>query len=118
MLINAAGDAGWIYVEPDQVDRDPSDVLGAPWLMTKLIEFNNITPAQAAQVIDKLRACILSGCNKGDLVEANDRFRRLLFEENSYPFGPDGDFINIKFFSDNMVELRLHTLSETSFAQL
>lgn len=27
MLINAAGDAGWIYVEPDQVPRATSDVL-------------------------------------------------------------------------------------------
>ena len=28
-------------------------------------------------------------------------FRRLLFEENSYPFGDNGDNINIKFFSDD-----------------
>ena len=29
----------------------------------------------------------------------NDKFRKLLFEENSYPFGENGDNINIRFFA-------------------
>lgn len=106
MLVNAAAEQGWIYVEPSQVPRIPDDILVGEWLMRALIELNDITPEQAEQVIYKLRACILS-CNDIDnLVTANDQFRRLLFEENSYSFGPDGDNINIRFFSDDMSKNR------------
>ena len=106
ILINAAGENGWIYVEPAQVPRLADEVLVTEWLNTALLKFNNITSEQAAQVIHKLRACILSGEATDELVTANERFRKLIFEENSYPFGPDGDNIKIRFFSDNMSENR------------
>ena len=60
---------------------------------------NPITPEQAEQVIYKLRACITSGSSSDELITANDKFRKLLFEENSYPFGENGDNINIRFFA-------------------
>ena len=47
----------------------------------------------------KLRACITSGGSSDELITANDKFRKLLFEENSYPFGENGDNINIRFFA-------------------
>lgn len=115
MLVNAAAEQGWIYVEPSQVPRIPDDILVGEWLMRALIELNDITPEQAEQVIYKLRACILS-CNDFDnLVSANDQFRRLLFEENSYPFGPDGDNINIRFFSDDMSKNRCIVTNQWEF---
>lgn len=115
MLVNAAAEQGWIYVEPSQVPRIPDDILVGEWLMRALIELNDITPEQAEQVIYKLRACILS-CNDIDnLVTANDQFRRLLFEENSYPFGPDGDNINIRFFSDDMSKNRCIVTNQWEF---
>lgn len=101
MLISAAEKCGWSYVEPHNVPRLPDEVLVVEWLMEALLALNPITPDQAEQVIYKLRACITSGGASDELVTANDRFRRLIFEENSYPFGDNGDNINIKFFSDD-----------------
>lgn len=100
MLINAAAQRGWIYVEPRFVPRLPDEALVTEWLLEALLRLNPITPEQAEQVIYKLRAAITSGGQADGLVDANDQFRKLLFEENSYPFGPDGDNINIRFFSD------------------
>lgn len=100
MLINAAAQRGWIYVEPKFVPRLPDEVLVTEWLLEALLRLNPITPQQAEQVIYKLRAAITCGGQMDGLIDANDQFRRLLFEENSYPFGPDGDNINIRFFSN------------------
>lgn len=47
-----------------------------------------------------MRAAITSGGQADGLVDANDQFRKLLLEENSCPFGSEGDNINIRFFSD------------------
>ncbi len=99
MFINAAGQCGWIYVEPQFVPRLPDEVLVVEWLMEALLALNPITPEQAEQVIYKLRACITSGGASDELITANDKFRKLLFEENSYPFGDNGDNINIRFFA-------------------
>lgn len=99
MFINAAGKCGWIYVEPQFVPRLPDEVLVVQWLMEALLALNPITPEQAEQVIYKLRACITSGGASDELITANDKFRKLLFEENSYPFGESGDNINIRFFA-------------------
>ncbi|WP_410086979.1 type I restriction endonuclease subunit R [Barnesiella intestinihominis] len=99
MFINAAGKCGWIYVEPQFVPRLPDEVLVVQWLMEALLALNPITPEQAEQVIYKLRACITSGGSSDELITANDKFRKLLFEENSYPFGEKGDNINIRFFA-------------------
>ena len=99
MFINAAGKCGWIYVEPQFVPRLPDEVLVVQWLMEALLALNPITPEQAEQVIYKLRACITSGGSSDELITANAKFRKLLFEENSYPFGENGDNINIRFFA-------------------
>lgn len=99
MFINAAGKCGWIYVDPQFVPRLPDEVLVVQWLMEALLALNPITPEQAEQVIYKLRACITSGGSSDELITANDKFRKLLFEENSYPFGENGDNINIRFFA-------------------
>ena len=53
----------------------------------KDIHWNLLRLDQAAQVIYRLRAACSIGNNQEELINANDRFRRLLFEENSYPFG-------------------------------
>ena len=101
MLIDSASKCGWSYVEPHNVPRLTDEVLVGEWLMEALLALNPITSDQAEQVVYKLRACIATGGVADELVTANDKFRRLLFEENSYPFGVDGDNINIKFFSDD-----------------
>ena len=101
MLIDSASKCGWSYVEAKDLPRLTDEVLVGEWLMEALLALNPITSDQAEQVVYKLRACIATGGVADELVTANDKFRRLLFEENSYPFGVDGDNINIKFFSDD-----------------
>lgn len=115
MLVNATGRCGWIYVEPQNVPRLPDEVLVTEWLLTALLKFNPINEEQAAQVIYKLRAAISIGNNADELVTANERFRNLLFEENSYPFGPDGENIAIRFFSDNPGENRCVVTNQWEF---
>ena len=102
MLVNAAQKCGWRYVAANDIPRHYDDVLVTEWLLDALLKLNPITTEQAEQVIHKLRSAIFTGGNYDELVSANDRFRKLLFEENSYPFGPDGDNINIRFFSDDV----------------
>ena len=102
LLISAAKKAGWRYVAASDIPRLQDEVLVIEWLMEALLKLNPITPEQAEQVIYKLRSAVMSGSYTSELVNANDRFRKLLFEENSYPFGNDGDNINIRFFDEDM----------------
>lgn len=104
MLISAAEKCGWSYLETKDVPRASDSVLVESWLQDALIRLNNISASQASQVIYKLRAAILSGGSPEELIQANDRFRKLLFEENSEPFGEGGDNINIRFFSEDPAE--------------
>ena len=101
LFIATAKGMGWKYVEAKDMPRSHQDVLVDSWLQDALIRLNPITAEQAEQVIYKLRSAILSGHYIDNVVEANNRFRDLLFKENSYPFGKDGDNINIRFFSEN-----------------
>lgn len=104
MLLTKAAQCGWKYVSSNDIPRSTDSVLVEPWLQDALIRLNGITADQAAQVIYKLRSAIMSGNSQDELIQANDRFRRLLFEENSEPFGENGDNINIRFLSENPAE--------------
>ena len=100
MFLETAEKSGWTYVKHEDVPRNPDEVLVTEWLMEALLRLNPITREQAEQVVYKLRAAILIGPHYSELITANEKFRKLLFEENSYPFGEDGENIAIKFFSD------------------
>lgn len=102
LLISAVRKSGWKYLPSSEIPRLYDEVLVTEWLMAALLKLNPITSDQAEQVIYRLRSAILSGGNSTELVNANDRFRKLLFEENSYPFGEEGDNINIRFFDEDM----------------
>lgn len=100
MLIEVATNNGWQYVKAQDVPRSKESVLVESWLQEALIRLNQITLQQAEQVIYKLRAAITCGGDFDELVTANDRFRTLLFIENTEPFGKDGEYIPIRFFSE------------------
>ena len=104
LLIKVAQKCGWKYLAAKDVPRPTDSVFVEQWLQDALIRLNKIDAAQASQVIYKLRAAVLSGGSSEELIAANDRFRKLLFEENSEPFGEGGDNINIRFFSDDPSE--------------
>lgn len=102
MLIEQAQQHGWKYVPANEVPRSSLDsVIVDVWFKEALLKLNpSITPEQADQVIHKLRAAVI-GVQAHDLVSANERFRDLLFEKNTYPFGKDGEHIPIRFFEED-----------------
>ena len=54
-------------------------------------------PSRADQVIYKLRS-LINTTKEHNLVSQNEKFKKLIFEENSFPFGKDGRMTPIKFF--------------------
>lgn len=103
MLIAAAVGQGWEYRSAAELERSTSSVLLETILQDALLRLNPITRDQAGQVINSLRTVII-GARPDDLVTRNQQLRKMLFEENSYPFGKDGEHIAIRFFSDDPYE--------------
>ena len=103
-LIDAARKCGWNYMEAKDIPRRPDEVLVESWLKSALMDLNPITEENADFIITDLRTAVLSGYPSDNLISANDRFRNILFEKNSYPFGENGDNVNIRFFSDDPKE--------------
>ncbi len=100
MVIHAVQSNGWDYIQADDLPRKDSDVLVEPYLRDALIRLNPCiaeNPSHADTVIYKLRA-LISTVRPHDLVTQNERFKKLVFEENSFPFDKDGRSISIKFF--------------------
>ena len=86
-LIEVAKQVGWEYVPADSIPRDMQDVLVGSWLKEAIIRFNaGLTSSQADEVIYRLRTAV-QAVQPHDLVTANERFKELIFDKNSYPFG-------------------------------
>ena len=101
MLVDSARRAGWRYMEAEDIPRGFHEVLVESWLMEALLRLNpGLTREQASTVVLKLRSAII-GTGASDLATANQRFRTLLFDENTYPFGPDGEHVPIRFFDED-----------------
>lgn len=100
MCINVAEKIGYKYVSAEDLCRPYDSVIVDGLLKEALLRMNPITETDAQIVIEKVKARIASGMG-GDIVTANQALQRLFFEENSFQFGENGDFINIKFFDDN-----------------
>ncbi len=100
MVIDTLKNNGWKYIPADQLNRDDSDVMVESMVKEALIRLNpsiQEEPTRADEVIYKLRSLILT-VQPHNLVTQNESFKRLIFEENSFPFGKDGRMIPIKFF--------------------
>ena len=100
MVIHAVESNGWDYIRAEDLPRTESDVLVESHLRDALIRLNPCiaeNPANADTVIYKLRA-LISTVRPHDLVTQNERFKKLIFEENSFPFDKDGRSISIRFF--------------------
>lgn len=100
MILSALQSVGWKYIPPDELPRSDSDVIVEPMLRNALIRLNPEIAedhSRADEVIHRLRNFI-SNVQPQNLVAHNERFRKILFEENSYPFGHDGEMTSIQFF--------------------
>lgn len=100
MIIDTLKKNGWKYIPAEKLPRKYSDVLVEQMVKESLIKLNPEiaeNPSRADEVIRKLRAIILS-VKSHNLVTQNELFKKIIFEENSYPFGKDGRMIPIRFF--------------------
>lgn len=100
MTIATLQSNGWKYIPAEELPREFSDAMVESMVRDALIRLNPEIaeePSRADEVIYKLRSLILS-VQAHDLVTYNEQFKKLIFEENSYPFGKDGRMIPIRFF--------------------
>ncbi|MDR2527303.1 MAG: HsdR family type I site-specific deoxyribonuclease [Rickettsiales bacterium] len=100
MLITTLKDNGWKYVSPEDLLRQDGDVLVEPMVKAALIRLNPEiaeSPDRADEVIYKLRA-LISSVQSHNLVTQNELFKKMVFENNSFPFGEGGRMVPIRFF--------------------
>ena len=90
----------WTYCHGENLPKQAQDIFVDEWLKDALCSLNpDIAnqPDYADEVIYKLRTVILS-VQPHNLVTQNEQFKKMIFEENSYPFGKDGRMVPIRFF--------------------
>jgi type I restriction enzyme R subunit len=90
--------AGWHFVPPAVLPRQPQEVLVEAYVRDALIRLNPTIaekPERADEVIYKLRAIIFSVRSDG-LVRANEEFTAWLRGERSMPFGQSHEHVTIR----------------------
>ncbi|NGM83961.1 HsdR family type I site-specific deoxyribonuclease [Paenibacillus sp. 7124] len=100
MVLTSLKNNGWKFISAEELQREYSDVMVETMVKEALIRLNPEIaeePSRADEVIYKLRTLILS-VQPHNLVTQNEMFKKMVFEENSYPFGKDGRMIPIRFF--------------------
>jgi len=100
MIITTLSKNGWNYISADNLPRHAADVMVESMVKDALIRLNPEiaeVPERADEVIYKLRTLILS-VQPHNLVTQNEKFKKMVFEENSFPFGKDGRMVPIRFF--------------------
>lgn len=106
MIIETLVGNGWSYIPAEELPRSYTDVLVEPLVKEALIKLNPEIaeePSRADEVIYKLRTLMLS-VQPHNLITQNETFKRLIFEDNSYPFGKDGRMTPIRFFGTGSAE--------------
>lgn len=89
---------GWQYVAPQDLPRQPQEVLVEQHVRDALMRLNPVFAShtdRADDVLHKLRAIILAVRTDG-LVKANEEFAAWLKGERSMPFGENGEHVTIR----------------------
>lgn len=89
---------GWHFLAPQNLPRQPHEVLVEAHLREALIRLNPEIAAQpdrADEVLHKLRAILLTVRSDG-LVKGNEEFAAWLNGERSMPFGEHGEHVTIR----------------------
>ena len=100
MIIDTLVQNGWEYVPPEELTRSENDPFEEKMVRAALIELNPEIAedtSRADEVLIKLRR-LFATTNADNLVENNERFKAMVFEENSFPFGKDNQHTSIKYF--------------------
>lgn len=105
MVVDVCAANGWKYLQAAGIGRPERSVLLEGQLREALKRLNPCiaeNPNFADSVVYRLRA-LINSVLPHDLVTQNEKFRKLVFEENSFPFGKDGRAVSVKFFDyDNI----------------
>lgn len=100
MMLTKLQQNWWHYVPADELTRAQNEVLVESMVKAALIRLNPEIaedPSRADQVIYKLSS-LINTTKEHNLVSQNEKFKKLIFEENSFSFGKDGRMTPIKFF--------------------
>lgn len=100
MIINTLTQNGWEYVPPEELERSENEPFEESMVREALIELNpeiKKDPSRADDVIEKMRRLFLTTTAE-NLVENNEKFKAMVFEENSFPFGEDNKHVSIDYF--------------------
>lgn len=100
MVCKTLSQNGWKYIPAEELPRQHSDILVESMVKSALIRLNPVIaedPSRADEVIYKLRTLILSA-QANNIVAANEEFKKLVFENNSFPFGENGRSVSVDFF--------------------
>ena len=100
MMIQTLQKNWWHYIPANELPRQQNEVLVESMVKAALIRLNPEIaeePSRADQVIYKLRT-LINTTKEHNLVSQNEKFKKLIFEENSFPFGKDGRMTPIRFF--------------------
>ena len=96
---------GWKYRPAAGIGRPERSILLEGQFKEALKRLNPCiakNPDYADAVVYRLRS-LINTVLPHDLVTQNERFRKLVFEENSFPFGKDGRAVSVKYFDyDNI----------------
>lgn len=106
MFLSVLKSNGWKYIPAEELPRAYSDVMIEPMVKSALIRLNpeiEAEPSRADEIIYKLRTLILT-TGAHNLISQNEIFKKLIFEENTYPFGENGRMIPIRFFGTGKSE--------------
>src|SRR5437879_3713283 len=104
---------GWHFLAPQNLARQPHEVLVEEHLREALIRLNPEIAAQpdrADDVLYKLRAIIL-GVRSDGLVKANEEFAAWLTGERSMPFGPRGEHVTIRLIDFAALQQNLYVVT-------
>ena len=97
-ILERMTNAGWTYTYGPLLVRQTTDVIVEPELIAALVRLNPEIAAdqsRADEVIYKLRA-VIQGVRGDGLVAANEKFMSWLREEQTMPFGPNGEHVTIR----------------------
>jgi len=97
-ILERMSNAGWSYIFGPMLARQMTDVIVEPELIAALVRLNPeiaADPSRADEVVYKLRA-VIQGVIGDGLVAANEKFMSWLREEQTMPFGQNGEHITIR----------------------
>lgn len=97
---------GWYFLAPQNLARQPHEVLVEDHLREALIRLNPQIaelPDRADDVLYKLRAIIM-GVRSDGLVKANEEFAAWLTGDRSMPFGENGEHVSVRLIDFADVE--------------